>query len=57
MSLIPDFLSSLKSPEDSSNIGQDFGEPALAGQVSSALDGMYTSCLFFVYELSLLSIW
>jgi hypothetical protein len=38
MSLIPDFLSSLKSPEDSSNIGQDFGEPALAGQVSSALD-------------------
>ncbi|CAE6183819.1 unnamed protein product [Arabidopsis arenosa] len=38
LSLMPDFLSSLKSSEDSSITGQDLGEPALAGQVSSALD-------------------
>ncbi|EFH46118.1 pentatricopeptide repeat-containing protein [Arabidopsis lyrata subsp. lyrata] len=38
LSLVPDLLSSLKSSDDSSITGQDLGEPALAGQVSSALD-------------------
>ncbi|KAL1201774.1 Pentatricopeptide repeat-containing protein [Cardamine amara subsp. amara] len=35
---MPEILLSIRSSDDSSNTGQEFGEPALAGQVSSALD-------------------
>ncbi|XP_010448975.1 PREDICTED: pentatricopeptide repeat-containing protein At4g21880, mitochondrial-like [Camelina sativa] len=37
-SFMPEILSTLKSSDDSSNTIQDLAEPALAGQVSSALD-------------------
>ncbi|XP_023634891.1 pentatricopeptide repeat-containing protein At4g21880, mitochondrial isoform X2 [Capsella rubella] len=35
---MPEILSSLKSSDDSSNTGHGLAEPALAGQISSALD-------------------